>query len=250
MRGLRPLFLLTTIMWLAACSSYRQNILFQTDKSDAIEDAQLTPRSNTIIEIGDYLDLQVFTKNGEKIIDPDFELSNTNINVEKLKPKLKYLVRNDGLVKVPMVGEVELAGLTLKEGEDLLQKRYESFYHDAYVNLEFLNKRVILLGSPGGKVIPLLNENTTLVEIIAQAEGINNFGKANNIRILRDDQVFLVDLSTIEGYRKGNVIMEPGDVVYIEPVRRPFTEFMKDNGAVISVFTSVVSLVAVLISIK
>jgi polysaccharide biosynthesis/export protein len=250
MRDFRSLFLLATITLLSACSSYKQNILFKTESANTIDQSLLSPNSNKKIDLGDYLDLEVFTKNGEKIIDPDFELSNSNINTDKLRPKLKYLVRNDGLVKVPMVGDVKLLGLTLNEAEDFLQKKYEVFYHNAYVNLEFLNKRVVILGSPGGKVIPLENENTTLVEIIAQAEGIDNFGKGQNIRVLRDDQVFLIDLSTFEGYKKGNIIIEPGDVIYVEPVRRPFTEFMKDNGSFISVFSSIVSLVAVLISIK
>ncbi|WP_185153356.1 polysaccharide biosynthesis/export family protein [Fulvivirga lutimaris] len=235
---------------LSACSSYKQNILFKSDQLPAPNQQQLEVNSNRIIEIGDYLTLEVFTKNGEKIIDPDFELANTNINAERLRPELKYLVRNDGYVKAPMVGEVELEGKTLHEAEEILQKEYERFYKSSFVNINFLNKRVIVLGSAGGQVVPLENENTTLVEIIALSGGIDKGGKGHNIRILRDNEAFLVDLTTIEGYQSGNILMEPGDVVYIEPVRRPFSEFIRENGPVISIFTSLVSLVAVLISVN
>lgn len=234
----------------ASCSSYKQNILFKTSDNTKIE-SKLTPSdSNRVIEVGDYLELEVFTKFGEKIIDPDYELTNTNVNAEKLKPKLKYLVRNDGYTKFPMIGDINLLGLTINQAESTLQKQFATYYHNPYVNLNFLNKRVILLGSPGGQVIPLENENTQLVEILALAQGIDNSGKGHNIRLIRGEQVFVADFSTIEGFYKGNVLVEPGDVIYIEPVRRPFTEFMKDNGPIISVITSVVSLVAVLISIN
>ena len=234
----------------ASCGSYKQNILFKTDDNTKIESSLTPSDSNRVIAVGDYLELEVFTKFGEKIIDPDYELTNTNVNAEKLRPKLKYLVRNDGSVKFPMIGDINLLGLTINKAESKLQKQFATYYHNPYVNLNFLNKRVILLGSPGGQVIPLENENTQLVEILALAKGIDNNGKGHNIRLIRDDQVFVADFSTIDGFYKGNVLVEPGDVIYIEPVRRPFTEFMKDNGPIISVITSVVSLVAVLISIN
>jgi polysaccharide export outer membrane protein len=248
MQQFKLLFFSLSII-LASCSSYKQNILFKTDQPNTIDQSLLN--LNKKIEQGDYLSLEVFTKNGEKIIDPDFELvTSQNANSGNLRPELKYLVRNDGFVKAPMIGDVSLEGLTLNEAELVLQKRYETFYNNTFVKLEFLNKRVIILGATGGKVLPLENENTTLVEIIAQAEGVNNMGKGHNIRIIRDEQVFIVDLTTFDGFTKGNMIMESGDIIYIEPVRRPFTEFIKDNGPVISIFTSLVSLVAVLISIN
>lgn len=238
------------ILLLSSCSSYKQNILFTSDQLSGPDKQKLEVGNNRIIDIGDYLTIEVFTKNGEKIIDPDFELANTNINAERLRPKLKYLVRNDGFVKAPMIGEVEIKGKTLHEAEQILQQKYELFYKSSFVNINFLNKRVVVLGSTGGQVIPLENENTTLVEIIALSGGIDNSGKGNNIRVLRDNSAYLIDLTTIEGYQTGNIIMEPGDVVYIEPVRRPFSEFIRENGPVISIFTSIVSLVAVLISVN
>lgn len=248
MRYSLPILILYSIILLSGCKSYKQNILFKTDESTSISEKLISTNENKIIEIGDYLEMEVFTKYGEKIIDPDDQL--TNATTDKLRPKLKYLVRSDGSTKLPMVGDVNVHNLTLNEAESLLENEFEKFYNDAFVKLNFLNKRVIVLGSPGGKIIPLENENTTLAEVIAIAEGIDNFGKGHNIRVLRGDQVFIADLTTIEGYRSSNVIIEPGDIIYVEPVRRPFTEFIRDNGPVISIFTSLLSLVVVIISIN
>ncbi len=251
MRSNSAILILLTGLSLFNCKSYKQNILFKTDEATEIAQTLSSEDSNKKIQIGDYLELEVFTKFGEKIIDPDYELAtSTNPNSEKLRPKLKYLVRNDGSAKLPMIGDVYLEGITLNEAEELLQAEYEEFYHNTFVNLNFLNKRVIILGSPGGKVVPIDNENTRLVEVIALADGIDNFGNGHNIRVLRGDQVFIADLSTIEGYQKGNILVEPGDIIYIEPIRRPFSEFMRDNGPVVASVASVISLVVLLISVN
>ena len=236
------------LLILSGCGSYKQNILFKLENTEP--NTYTSSDSTRLVAPGDYLEMQVFTNKGEKIIDPDYELSNTNVNAERLRPQLRYLVRSDGQVKFPMIGDIQLSGMTLYEAEAYLQAKYDEYYEKAFVQLGFLNKRVVVLGAPGGQVIPLENERTTLVEVIALSEGIDNFGKGHNIRIMRDEQVFLVDFTTVEGYMQGNMLVEPGDVIYIEPVRRPFTEFIRDNGPIISVFTSLLSLIVVIATVN
>jgi polysaccharide export outer membrane protein len=85
-----------------------------------------------------------------------------------------------------------------------------------------------------------------LVEVLALAKGLNNYAKAQNIRVLRGDDVFVADLSTIEGYLKNNIAIEPGDIVYVEPVRRPVSEGLRDYGIIFSILTSLTTLVIVL----
>jgi polysaccharide export outer membrane protein len=149
-----------------------------------------------------------------------------------------------------MIGEIKLEGLTIRKAEQVLQEEYKKFYKEPYVILEFTNKRVIVLGGQKiGSVVPLANENMSLVEVIALAEGVDNFSMAHNIRILRGNDVFVADLSTIEGYLKGNMIMENGDVVYIEPVRRPASEAARDYAPLFSLAISITTLIVVLLQL-
>ncbi|QSE97410.1 polysaccharide biosynthesis/export family protein [Fulvivirga lutea] len=240
----------TIIVLSSSCGSYKQNILLKSDNSSDFVNKLSSSDSNRIIEIGDYLELEVFTKYGEKVIDPDYELVSDNLNAEKLRPKLKYLVRNDGSVKLPMVGDVYLEGKSVNSAEEFLQMKFETYYHHPFVKLRILNKRVIVLGASEGQVVPLENEKTTLAEVLALSQGITNNSKAHNLKVVRGSEVLLIDLTTIEGFQNGNILVEPGDVIYIEPIRRPFTEFMRDNGPILSVATSLISLIAVLISIN
>lgn len=202
---------------------------------------------NYVIQKNDYLQLDVYTNKGERLIDPDLELTKelNNQNVDT-KPKPEYLVDIKGVVKFPMIGEVKLEGLTIRLAEELLQKAYESYYKDSFVILKYVNKRVIVLGAPGGQVVPLINENVHLVEVLALAKGLDNFAMAHNIRVLRGDQVLIADLSTIEGYIKNNILIEHGDIVYVEPIRRPVSEAFRDYLPILTALTSLTTLIVVI----
>ena len=221
--------------------------MFKIPEGYALDHAKIEAESNYIIQRNDYLKLDVYTNNGERIIDPDLELTKdiTNQNTNQ-QEEAQYLVDTKGIVKLPMVGEIHLEGLTIRDAETILQKEYTKFYTNPFVRLRYINKRVIVLGSPGGLVIPLADENMRLVEVVAMAKGVDNNARANNIRVLRNEQVFLCDLSNVESYKTSNIIMQPGDVVYIEPIRRPFSEALRDYAGILTVVTSLTTLIVVI----
>lgn len=212
-----------------------------------VEEAQ----RNYVIQVNDYLKLAVYTKNGERLIDPDLELlKDMPVQTENLKPDPNYLVDVAGVAKFPLLGELKVQGLTIRQAEEMLQKEYTKFYKDVFVTLQYTNKRVIVLGSPIGVVVPLSNENVTLVEILALSKAVDFNAKAQNIRVLRGEQFFVADFSTIDGYQKTNMIMQHGDIVYIEPIRRPVSEATRDYGPLVSIVVSLSTLVIVLVGIN
>lgn len=221
--------------------------MFKVPEGYQLEQEVQKAEKNYMIQVNDVLQVDVYTNDGERIIDPDLKLlENMPSQSQNYKPQVTYLVDLKGIVKLPMVGEVKLDGLTIRDAESVLQDAYEKFYSKPYVVIQYLNKRVVVLGAPGGQVVPLTNENVELVEVLALAKGINNDAKAHNIRVLRHEKVFLIDMSTIDGYLKGNMIMEPGDIVYVEPVRKPVSEAVRDYGPLVSLVISLVTLIIVL----
>jgi polysaccharide export outer membrane protein len=243
-------FLLFLGFSLISCKSYKQNIMFKVPEGYNVKQQVEKAEKNYVIQKNDYLQLEVYTNKGERLIDPDLELLKDDGNQNPAsRPVPSYLVDIQGTAKFPMVGEIKLDGLPIRTAEELLQKAYSTYYRDAFVILKYLNKRVVVLGAPGGQVIPLANENMKLVEVLALSKGLGNDSKAQNIRVLRGDDVFVADLSTIEGYIKNNIAMEPGDIVYVEPVRRPVSEGLRDYGPIISIITSLTTLIVVIISL-
>lgn len=215
--------------------------------AEAIKKETLSAEKNYVIQKNDLLSLRVYTNKGEQLLDPNPELSVENgASQPSQKEGVKCLVDTQGIAKLPMVGDLKLEGLTLRQAEEIAQKEYEEFFKGSFVIMEFLNKRVIVLGAPGGQVIPLANENMSLVEVLALAKGMDNFSKAQNIRLIRGEKVYLVDFSTIEGFQSGNVLVAPGDIVYVEPIRRPFAEGLRDNGTILSLVVSLASLFVII----
>ena len=86
-------------------------------------------------------------------------------------------------------------------------------------------------------------------EVLAMSGGLENDARANNIRVIRGEKVFLADFSTIEGYKNSEMILQSGDIVYVEPIRRPFTEATRDIGPTVSLLTSVITLIIVIITL-
>lgn len=252
----RSLFTAFAVVLLCGCNSYKQNIMFRLPDDFASKQAAAAGETtkNYVIQVNDYLKLEVYSNKGERLIDPNGQLITDNNGVAQTQQRVQpmYLVTVDGSVKFPMIDPISVAGMTIREAEAKLQVEYDKYYKECYVILTFSNKRVIVLGAPGGQVIPLVNENVTVVEVLALAKGLGtgNDGKSHNIRLIRGDDVYKLDFSTVDGLKKGNMIVQPGDIVYVEPLRRPFAEGARDLSPVLSVTLSLATLVVVFLSNK
>jgi len=210
--------------------------------------------SNYLIQANDLIEFRVYTNKGEQIIDPNNELDVQRDQSNSDQSQKEFLVLDDGSIKLPLIGVVNIMGMKINEAEEYLEKKYNEFYKDAFVRLKYTNKRVFVLGSPGGQVIPLENENTSIIEVVTLAGGIDENGKADNLRLIRGDlhdpQVFQIDLSTVDGMRASMMHAMPGDIVYIEPKVKLVTEGARDFMAVFSILVNTVALVALVVNLS
>jgi polysaccharide export outer membrane protein len=225
--------------------------MFKTSESSTLKQAAEQLNQAYVLSNFDVISLKVFTKNGERIIDPDDLLLRQRDGVgvtpqgTGLLKNEKFEIDQQGVAKLPMLNEVKLAGLTLRESELLLQKEFSKYYENAFVTLECSSQRVVVLGSTGGQVVPLTFNNTSVLEVLALSKAFTLEAKAQNIRLLRGDDVYVLDFSTVEGYRLNNMIVLPGDIIYVEPVRRPFVEGLRDYGQLLAITTSIVAILLV-----
>ncbi|GEO04878.1 hypothetical protein AAE02nite_25420 [Adhaeribacter aerolatus] len=235
---------------------------------DKLKQSLANVERNYIIQPNDYLDVRVYTNKGERIFDPNGELpfgapgggvggvnrstgvgqrgGNRNTGGQNNQyGNTQFLVQYDGQVKLPMVDYVKVTGLTLLQADSLLQTLYATYYVDPFVTTQVVNNRVFVLGSPGGQVIQMTNDNMNLLEVIALAGGVGGgsgqtqYGRANKIKIIRDYMdhdpiVQVVDLTTIEGLKQASLHIEPNDVIYIEPNQRLFFEVFRDIAPIVS----------------
>jgi polysaccharide biosynthesis/export protein len=204
---------------------------------------------NYVIQKNDYLEVVLYSNKGERMINLNIESAGNNQNnLQQVQPA-RFLVQENGFVKLPMVGLVKLEGLTLYRADSLLEKSFTAFYEEPFVSTRFANKRVVVLAPGKGLVIPLTNENMSLIEVIALSGGIDENARVGNIRLIRGDlknpEVHLINLSTIDGMRQANLLLQPNDIVYVEPARRILRETFAEVTPLLSVLTSVLTLILI-----
>ena len=85
-----------------------------------------------------------------------------------------------------------------------------------------MNNRVLVFPGEAGQatVITLENQNTTVIEVLAQAGGIRARGRSKRIKLIRqkgnENLVFLMDLSTVDGLEAARTVVQANDIIYVE----------------------------------
>ncbi len=264
MKSLLLQLVLAALLVLSSCSAYKQDIMLQVEDDNyaALRQQIVAAEKTYTIQPHDLLEVEVYTNKGERIIDPDFELMKELGAGQQQSQRIlpQYLVLPNGEVKLPMVGNIVLAGKSLHQADSMLAVAYSNYYREPFVLTRYANKRVIVLGAigagsgGGGQVIPLLNQNMNLLEVLALSGGITGRGKAHNIRLIRGDlnkpQVQFIDLSTIAGMQQASLQVQSGDIIYVEPIRRILPETIRDIAPVVGLISNVVTLIIVIISIS
>lgn len=197
------------------------------------------------ISPNDIVEFSLYSNDGFKLVDLT-SMSSNNTTTFRIQNSIEYLIESTGDIKLPVLGRVKLSGYTLKEAQSFLEEKYATYYIRPYVILKVVNKRVIIFpGSAGdAKVIPLVNNNTTLIEAIALAGGLADDGKAKMVKLIRNNKatglhdVYLIDLSMIEGIKQGTMVLQANDIIYVEPRRRYAVRFLQETAPVISIITS------------
>jgi polysaccharide biosynthesis/export protein len=181
--------------------------------------------SQYIIQPGDQLSLRVFARDGFRLIDV---LGSTNgiqgsSSSGSNSISIPYYVDNEGFVRLPVLGEMFVKGYTERELERILADKLAGLFVDPFVVVEVLNRRVFLFNGSTATVVSLNAYPTSLFEVIAKSGGIGPMSKAYKIKVIRGDiknpQITLIDLSTLEGMRKADLIVQSNDIIYIEQKR-------------------------------
>jgi polysaccharide export outer membrane protein len=149
---------------------------------------------------------------------------------------LTTLARVDarGRINLPLLGEVNIGGMTLIEAQDFIQKAYREgrYLRSPQVTIsveEYALREVSIQGqirNPGRYSLP--NESTfTLVELVTKAGGITDIGKGTAVTVTRvqgdgSKKVFTIDVDSLIKGKKGSgndadnaFLLQPGDIVYI-----------------------------------
>ena len=252
LKKIQGLLFIATIAVLFSCN-YKSARMLETPKGYEFDEPPLNDSSEFIISIGDIISFNLYTNDGTQLIDlTAISMDNTQRTVSQT---VQYLVEFDGFAKLPIIGRTELANLTIRNTEKLLEEIYAKYYIKPFVSVRVTNRRVTIFPGTGkGIVITLQNENTTLLEALAKAGGLSKLAKANNIKLVRGDlknpQIYQFDLSTIDGINKTDFVLQANDIIYVESRTDNFRETMRDVLPALSLLTSAITLIVLINNLK
>jgi polysaccharide export outer membrane protein len=160
-----------------------------------------------------------------------------------------YLVSKDLTVKLPVLGEVSVANLTLKELERALEQRLINEQHlsSPTVMVTLLNAKFTTLGEMGTGTHYFNENNITILQAIGQAGDLNIQGKRQDIIVIREvdgvRQIGHVDLTAANLLESPYYFIKPNDVIYVKPndVRVRSAGFINGPSALIGFVTLLVT---------
>jgi polysaccharide biosynthesis/export protein len=244
-RKVSHFFYLIMILLLVTSCGVNSSIMFKTPKNSTFkyDSIPMRPSEDYKISRDDKIAFTISNNKGHRIIENQSGIGGIN-NTSVGNRDIEYVVKSDGSVELPIIGSIKIEGLTVNQVEDTLVKLYSKEHQNPFVQVNVTNQRVVVFPGQGGdaKVIPLRNSNTTLMETIAEAGGVAERGKANTVKLMRrvngKREVYLFDLSTIEGLKYTDMIVQSNDYVYIEPHPRLGREVLSQITPYLTLLTT------------
>jgi len=137
---------------------------------------------------------------------------------------VKAQVRPDGKITLPLLNDIQAAGLTTTELKASIETMLTKYVTDPRVTVivEEINSRIIYLSGEVNKpgVMPLLRKMTVL-QALTEAGGPNQFGNPRKIyvmRVVNGKQVkypFDYRKAIKTGDLTGNIVLQPGDTIVV-----------------------------------
>lgn len=163
------------------------------------------------------------------------------------------MIDREGYVKLPELGAVKLAGLTVSEAKDTLTKIYGEFIKAPVIELKVLNLKVTILGevnNPG--TFPLDENNNTLIELIGRAGGVGFYSNKKKIKVVRgrietgQAKHYYVDLTNMNDVASGKMYIYPDDIIYV-PTKKG--KMLDKKAPTLIPFASVISAMALITTV-
>ena len=222
--------LMVAALWLTSCTA-PQNIAYiknsdevDLTKSAYLYDARIMPK--------DVLTITVNTVNPEAsapfnlVVSTALNTGQTGQSLGTQRALQTYLVSNDGTIEFPVLGTLQVGGLTKIECEKMIHDKIQPYLNakeNPVVTVRMANYKISVLGEvnrPG--MFTVGNEKINIFEALAQAGDLTIYGVRDNVKLIRESADGKKEVHTIV-LNDANLINSPyyylqqNDIIYVEP---------------------------------
>jgi len=235
---------------MSSCATKESIVLFQDDEQ---KDAQNTSENVSYLYENGTIQKNDILKVSVSALDMMSVAAFVTDNIQARTPQQFLLdgfkVNENGKINLPLVGEVEVLGLTLNQASVFIQRELSKSIIDPIVNLNFLNFRFTILGevnNPG--TFTVYNPKINLIQALGIAGDITITGKRNSVKLMREVggtmTTTIIDLTKSDFIGTDVFYLQKDDIIYIEPT---FTRIT--NSGYIGPLGSIATFISLLLSV-
>ena len=193
-------------------------------------------------------------------------LSNTGKDDELLKPfnsmlsavsggnsggnaQMGYRVDGEGNIEFPVLGKLHVEGLTRLQLQDTIAANLErnGYIKNPLVVARFMNFRVYMLTSTGGKVLNITNERCTFLEALAMAGGLDWYTRRDRIGVMREVDgrrvVHYLDPRSTAIFDDEFFVLQQNDIIFTE--ERAWKFFTNNMNTILTFVSTLTSTLAI-----
>lgn len=221
-----------SILFLFASCIPNKDLHYLQNKNNPSQESAITPvvLKPYRVQINDILSVKI------KALDQKLvEMFNTSTEqgMQSNSSDMLYFdgfsVDDHGNIRVPVLGEVNVLGLTLDEirlkVEKQLLEEYFNKSADIFVSVKLAGMRYTVngeIGSPGSKV--LFQDKVTILEAIANSGDITITGNRKDVMVVRQyphgTEIHTIDLTSREALNSPYYYVQPNDYIYVKPLKQ------------------------------
>lgn len=222
------LAVIVSTLFFSACS-LKDDRLFQHSRENnisVVSDAQYEDELKFEYKIApnDRILVTAYVQSGQGSQQMASILANTDTTrrgLESIDAAAGLLVTQKGTINLPLIGSVEVTGLTEDQASKMLIQEYKKFIRSPYVTVEITNQRIIVIGEvnqPG--IVPIANGTMNLIEVISRSGYLTKEAERTSVHVirgnLRDPDVMSYDLTDARSLLSSSLLLKPNDIVYVE----------------------------------
>ena len=218
---------LIVFLSLVSCSPTR-NIVYLSDLKGAEYSEEIKNKIDPKIQPDDVLSISVSSLNAESNLLFNSgvlqTLGSTSSTPLTSRASEGYLVDQKGAINFPVLGMVELAGLSKEQATEKMTAEIKKSVKNPIVNIRFLNFKVTVIGEvnrPSSFNVP--SERLNVIEALGLAGDLTPYGKRENILIIREHNgirsTSRVNLTSKGILNSPFFYLQQNDIVYVEPVK-------------------------------
>ena len=221
------LFILSAALLLSSCATVKDIAYFQNKLVDHPE--KIDKHAGIVIQPKDQLSIVVSSRNPELVAMFNLPVISYQAGSEWVtsgsqQRLMGYVVDNDGKIDFPVLGTLEVAGLTRWELSEMIKKQLldQKLLSDAVVTVEFMNFKVSVIGEVGAPgTYNIQGDKVTVLQAISMARDLTIFGERENVCVIRERNgertIYEINLCDVDLFKSPAYYLQQNDIVYVQP---------------------------------